>query len=117
MGTTPQLIKQLRLLQALVEQDGMGDEVTEMTISKLLHYEVEKLRGRQRQMEEKLSAFEAQYHLNTEEFCRRFREGQLGDAMDFLEWSALADMHLETSQRLAEAEQISHAAPHTGTSQ
>ena len=35
---------------------------------------------------------------------------EMGDAMDFFEWSALADMHQELKERLAEAESISHAS-------
>jgi len=32
----------------------------------------------------------------------------MGDAMDFFEWAALADMYHEISQRLAAAERVSH---------
>jgi hypothetical protein len=93
MAMTEQLLKKLQLLQALIEREEMGDEVIEMTISKLLSYELEKLRRRQGQIQAKLTAFEAQYHLIATEFSRKFKEGKMGDAMDFFEWSALADMH------------------------
>ena len=79
----------------------------EVTISKLLSYELDKLRGRQHQIRERLNAFEAAYRLKTEEFVRQFREGTMGDAMDFFEWAALADMYHDLSQRLAEAERVS----------
>jgi hypothetical protein len=104
------------LLQALIEREEMGDEVIEMTVSKLLSYELEKLRKRQGQIQEKPTAFEAQYNLKTTEFSRKFKEGKMGDAMDLFEWSALADMHQELRERLAEAESISHAPSDSHTS-
>jgi hypothetical protein len=116
MAMTAQILKKLQLLQALIEREEMGDEVIEMTVSKLLSYELEKLRRRQGQIQEKLTAFEAQYHLKTTEFSRKFKEGKMGDAMDFFEWSALADMHQELREQLAEAESISHASSDSHTS-
>jgi hypothetical protein len=116
MAMTAQILKKLQLLQALIEREEMGDEVIEMTVSKLLSYELEKLRRRQRRIQAKLTAFEAQYHLKTTEFSRKFREGKMGDAMDFFEWSALADMHQELTEQLAEAESISHASSDSHTS-
>jgi hypothetical protein len=116
MAMTAQILKKLQLLQTLIEMEEMGDEVIEMTVSKLLSYEVEKLRRRQEQIQEKLTAFETQYHLKTAEFSKKFKQGKMGDAMDFFEWSALADMHQELRERLAEAESISHASSDSHTS-
>ena len=103
-----QILKKLQILQELIREEEVGDEVTEVTISKLLNYELEKLRGRQSQIRERLIAFEEDYRLKTEEFVRKFREGTMGDTMDFFECAALADMYHEISQRLTEAERVSH---------
>jgi hypothetical protein len=108
MVTTTQILKKLQFLQELIREEGVGDEVTDVTISKLLSYEVDKLRGRQNQIRERLTAFEEGYRLKTEEVVQKFRAGTLGDTMDFFEWAALADMYHEISQRLAEAERVSH---------
>ena len=117
MVATTQILKKLRLLQDLIGKEDIGDEVTEATVSKLLSYEIEKLRRRQKQMQERLTTFEEGYSLQTEEFVRKFREGTIGDAMDFFEWTALADMYHELSQRLTEAERVSHACSDPVTSQ
>jgi len=108
MVTTTQILKKLQLLQELLGEEDIGDEVIEVTISKLLSYELDKLRGRQSQIRERLTTFEEGYRLKTEDFARQFREGTMGDAMDFFEWAALADMYYEISQRLAAAERVSH---------
>lgn len=117
MVATTQILKKLRLLQELIREEEVGDEVTEVTISKLLSYEIEKLRGRQHHIQERLTVFEAGYKLKTEEFVQKFRAGTMGDAMDFFEWAALADMYHEISQRLAEAERVSHERSDPVTSQ
>jgi hypothetical protein len=117
MAATTQILKKLQLLQELVEREETGDEVMEVTVSKLLNYELEKLRGRQSQIREKLTTFEEKYGLKTDEFYQRFQEGKLGDEMDFFEWSALADIYQEISQWLAEAERVSNASPNPDTAQ
>jgi|SRR5882724_6458803 len=108
MVATTQILKKLQLLQELIGEEDMGDEVTDVTISKLLNYEIDKLRERQNQIRERLTTFEEAYRLKTEDFARQFREGTMGDAMDFFEWAALADIYHEISQRLAAAERVSH---------
>ena len=117
MSATTQILKQLQLLQELVQKDEEEDEVMEVTVSKLVSYELEKLKGRQSQIREKLATFEERYHLKTDEFSQKFREGKLGDEMDFFEWSALAEMHQELSQQLAEAAQVSNGSADIGAPQ
>ena len=117
MAATTQVLKKLQLLQKLVERQEGGDEVLEATVSKLLRYELEKLKGRQSQIRKKRTAFEERYHLQTDEFSQRFREGKLGDEMDFFEWSALAEIHQELSRQLAEAVRVSDGSADLGVSQ
>ena len=117
MSATTHILKQLQLLQQLIQKDEEQDEVVEVTVSKLVSYELEKLKGRQRRIREKLAALEERHSLKTEEFQQKFRKGILGDETDFFEWSALADMHQEVLQQLSEAEPTSHASPHSGAAQ
>lgn len=44
------------------------------------------------ELEKRLQTFESQYQMSSEEFSRRFRSGDLGDAMDFFEWSVFYEM-------------------------
>jgi hypothetical protein len=117
MVATTQILKKLQLLQELIGEEEIGDEVTDVTLSKLLHYEIDKLRERQNHMRGRLTAFEEAYSLKTEDFVRQFREGAMGDAVDFFEWTALADMYHEISQRLAAVEQVNHERSDPGTPQ
>src|SRR3954451_15433766 len=98
MATTTHILKQLQLLQQLIQRGEEKDEVVEVTVSKLVNYELEKLKRGQSRIREKLAAFEERYGLKTDKFQRKFREGTLGDETDFFEWSALADIDWEVSQ-------------------
>jgi|RhiMetdeSRZDD1v2_1073273.scaffolds.fasta_scaffold1777413_2 hypothetical protein len=108
MVATTQILKKLQLLQELIGDEEIGDEVTDVTLSKLLNYEIDKLRERQNQLQGRLTTFEEAYRLQTEDFVRQFREGAMGDAVDFFEWAALVNMCHEISQRLAAVEQVNH---------
>jgi len=44
------------------------------------------------ELENRLQAFEAQYQMRSDNFYQRFRAGELGDSMDFFEWSVFYEM-------------------------
>src|SRR5437870_5287130 len=113
MTATTHILKQLQLLQQLIQRDEEKDEALEVTVSKLVSYELEKLKRRQSRIREKLAAFEQRYGLETDKFRQKFREGTLGDETDFFEWSALADIDREVSQQLTEAEPVHNAPPNS----
>ena len=43
-------------------------------------------------LESRLKTFETQYKMSSLNFYERFRTGQLGDSMDFFEWSVFYEM-------------------------
>ncbi|MFB2924018.1 hypothetical protein [Aerosakkonema funiforme] len=43
-------------------------------------------------MSNRLKAFESQYQMSSDEFYQRFRSGELGDEIDFFEWSVFYEM-------------------------
>lgn len=43
-------------------------------------------------LENRLKNFESQYQMSSENFYQRFRSGELGDSMDFFEWSVFYEM-------------------------
>lgn len=43
-------------------------------------------------LEKRLKTFEAQYQMSSENFYQRFRAGELGDTIDFFEWSVFYEM-------------------------
>ena len=44
------------------------------------------------ELENRLQAFEDQYKMGSEYFYQQFRAGEVGDSMDFFEWSVFYEM-------------------------
>ncbi len=63
---------------------------------------LEEYRARLAEDELDLKKFEIQYGIPSTEFYQKFEQGQLGDAMDFFEWSGLYEMHQNTFQEIQE---------------
>jgi hypothetical protein len=46
------------------------------------------------ELQKRLQRFEAQYQMSSADFYRRFQTGELGDGMDWVEWSIFYEMWL-----------------------
>jgi|LGOV01.1.fsa_nt_gb AraC-like DNA-binding protein len=92
-------LDKLRSLEQLYRQ-GFRSEVIDRTLDKLLAAEAERVLAERRDLEARLSAYEKQFNMSSQEFYRRFRAGELGDEMDFVEWSVFYEMYQVTRQRL-----------------
>ncbi|MBU0599292.1 hypothetical protein KKB84_05510 [bacterium] len=93
----------IKTLENLV-RDGMEDDVivktVDKTIDKLLFYRREKYERDIKELQEKMNLFEKRYKMDSEDFYKRFNEGNLGDDMDYIEWFALYDMKKRIEERM-----------------
>ena len=99
MSTTVATLDKLRTLEQLYRQ-GYSTEVIDRTVDKLLAMEVEQAYKELKDLKARLSRYEQQYSTTSSEFYRRFRAGELGDEMDFVEWSVFYEMYQAILQRL-----------------
>ena len=53
-----------------------------------------------RRYKDRLTAFEEQFHMTSEQFGARFNSGELGDAADWFEWQFVLDAYRETAQQI-----------------
>ena len=96
------LSKVRRLEKYMVSTDASSlDRVLVLSIDKLLDRETSRLISQKARLEQQLSGFERRYSLNSEEFYEKFERGELGDAMDFVEWSATYEMAANLRHRLS----------------
>ncbi|MEA5620416.1 hypothetical protein VB711_21595 [Cronbergia sp. UHCC 0137] len=55
------------------------------------------------ELENDLQVFEQKYQLSSNDFYRQFKTGELGDDVDFVEWSVFyqmwSDLHLRLRQK------------------
>ncbi len=90
-------------LQSLLDLylGGYNSPVVDQTVGKLVALEVKQCHTDLQRLAARLSDYEQQYHMTSDDFYRRFRNGDLWDDMDFVEWSIFWDMHQAAEKRLA----------------
>jgi len=71
------------------------------TLDKVLAREIEHARQLQARLTGQLAGFEERYGLESADFYARYESGEMGDAVDFVEWSATVEMLGNAKERLA----------------
>jgi len=99
MDVTVHTLKKLQGLERLYRR-GFQSDVVDQTIEKLLELEIERARQEQQDLASRLSFYEEQYQMSSKAFYRRFHAGELGDAIDFVEWDVFYEMHQAILERL-----------------
>ena len=99
MGTTVRTLDRLQSIEQLYRR-GFCSELVDRAIDKLLTTEIEEAYAERRDLETRLAVYEKRYHKSSEEFYRCFRAGELGDQMDFVEWSVFWEMYQAILERL-----------------
>jgi len=92
----------------IIERISTDEAATVNLLDKVIASLLENDRRKLTQFRGRLSAFEAQYGMKTDEFQRLFNSGTLGDAMDWFEWDAIADMAARLEDKLALVQRSIH---------
>lgn len=90
-----------RLEQYVAIGDTQVDRVFEQTVDKLLARETARLIDLKTRLEGQLVEFEQRYRIKSADFYPQSERGELGDATDFIEWSATCEMIANLDKRLA----------------
>ena len=101
MSLGGQTLTRIQSLERLYRR-GYRSKTVDTTLDKLVALEQDRTRRELVRIEQRLQAFEAQYHLSSDEFHRRFQAGDLGDSADMFEWSAFYQMRTAVREQLAE---------------
>lgn len=99
MAVNISTLEKLHRIETFYRQ-GFQSELIERALDKLLEQEEARAKRAVNELEQRLHVFEQQYQLTTEEFYRQYEAGQLGDSLDFMEWSSFHDMWRSSQQYL-----------------
>ena len=99
METHAVTAERLHALAKLYEQGPVSD-LMDRTVEKLLRHEADECQAQLRQLQDDLDEFEQKYQLSSTEFYQQFQAGQIGDAMDYVEWASLVQMTDNLTKRL-----------------
>jgi hypothetical protein len=96
------ILEKVKLLERYIAVDVAAiDPVIELAIEKLLKREASRMDELKQRLLRQKTEFEEEYGLDSEEFCRRYEKGAMGDDMDYVEWSATVDMLAGIEKRLS----------------
>lgn len=90
-----------RLEQYLAAEKSLTDSVLDTTLDKLLARERTRILELKARLESQCQTFETTYGQTSANFYDRYQNGELGDEMDYVEWSATIDMLNNLDQKLA----------------
>ena len=96
INRSSRLEKMIRLYES-----GQVSDFMDRVLDKVFAQEAAKEQALIAQLRNDLDEFEEQYGLDSETFYARFRTGEMGDAMDFMEWASLYDMYTNALGRLS----------------
>jgi hypothetical protein len=99
MSSSHQTLADLQNLATLYRQ-GHRSPVIERTVEKMVALERDRARQEAAKIEAKLQMYEQRHEMTSEDFYRRFRAGELGDDIDWVEWSVFYEMRAGVRQRL-----------------
>lgn len=97
MNKTLYQIKQLE--KYIIFNPNSIDDIFANTIAKLYNREQIRLKKLIESLEEQLKEFEEQYSLSSKDFDEKYNKGEIGDDIDFVEWSATIDMLQNAKKR------------------
>ena len=80
-----------------------AEALVDRTLDRVIQSECYQLTRAQARLRGELAGFEKRYHISSEECWNRFEKGELGDNVDYFEWTGLYEIYLSnetTLQRL-----------------
>lgn len=92
-------------LELLKETYSEPDELDRM-IGKLLEVALSQHKLRLQRYEQELREFEQRYGMESAEFYQQFAAGELGDAIDFFEWSGLYELRQDIVEKIRKLERV-----------
>ena len=99
MATQNQILEQLKILERLYHR-GEVSEVIEQALKKIIAHEITIAQQQTAEIETDLKQYETQYQMSSAEFYPKFMAGELGDDIDFVEWSSFYQMWSSVRERL-----------------
>ncbi len=97
MRTTLEKIRNLEQIYT----GGYEDSFLDRALHKIVAHQLARDQADLRTLREDLDELERRYGMRSDEFFRRYQQGQMGDEADFMEWNALYRMHTKLRTRLS----------------
>jgi hypothetical protein len=94
------VLEKVELLQA-VGAEALADQA----LTKVMQVEMDRLQQEQRRLQTELTQFERTYQMTSEACQQQFEGGELGDAVEFFEWTSLYTIYQRNAETLRQLEE------------
>lgn len=73
----------------------------ELLFDKFLEYHINRIKREISRMQHELDKYESKYNLKTDDFYKRFENGEFGDENDYLMWAGIYELQLDSKNKLS----------------
>jgi len=77
-----------------------AEELVNQTLAKVMQIEIDRVKQQQHRLRATLEGWEKRYQMTSEECQQKFESGELGDAVEFFEWTSLYTIYQRNKQTL-----------------
>ena len=89
------VLEKVDLLQS-VGAEGLADQA----LTKIMQLEIDRLQQEQQRLQAELGTFERTYQMTSEACQQKFEAGELGDAVEFFEWTSMYSIYQRNAHTL-----------------
>jgi hypothetical protein len=89
------VLEKIEILQS-VGAEGLADQA----LTKIIQTEIDRLKQEQQRLKTELTKFESTYQMTSEACHQKFEAGELGDAVEFFEWTSVYSIYKHNEHML-----------------
>jgi hypothetical protein len=94
------VLEKVEILQS-VGAEGLADQA----LTKIIQIEIDRLKQEQQRLKTELTKFESTYQMTSEACQQKFEAGELGDAVEFFEWTSVYSIYQRNEHMLRSLEE------------
>jgi hypothetical protein len=94
------VLEKVEILQS-VGAEGLADQA----LTKIIQIEIDRLKQEQQRLKIELTKFESTYQMTSEACQQKFEAGELGDAVEFFEWTSVYSIYQRNEHMLRSLEE------------
>jgi hypothetical protein len=77
-----------------------AEELADQALTKVIQIETDRLKQEQQRLKTELTKFESIYQMTSEACQQKFEAGELGDAVEFFEWTSIYNIYQRNEHTL-----------------
>jgi hypothetical protein len=77
-----------------------AERLVDQALTKVIQVEIDRLKQEQQRLKTDLTKFESTYQMTSKACQQKFEEGELGDAVEFFEWTSVYSIYQRNEHML-----------------